>query len=148
MEPRESTPTSESFSFVEAERKILELWNKNQIFQKSLEKTKGGKNYIFYDGPPFATGLPHHGHIVASTLKDVVPRYFTMKGFYVDRRFGWDCHGLPIEQEIDKKFGSLATMTPRYVFWECQNCEEKFKLTNCYGNGRYCATSSNSKLTG
>ena len=109
MEPREATPLSESFSFVEAERKILELWNKNQIFQKTLEKTKSGKNYIFYDGPPFATGLPHHGHIVASTLKDVVPRYFTMKGFYVDRRFGWDCHGLPIEQEIDKKFGMSAS---------------------------------------
>ena len=109
MEPREATPLSESFSFVEAERKILKLWNKNQIFQKTLEKTKSGKNYIFYDGPPFATGLPHHGHIVASTLKDVVPRYFTMKGFYVDRRFGWDCHGLPIEQEIDKKFGMSAS---------------------------------------
>ena len=99
----------ENFSFVEAERKILELWNKNQIFKKSLEKTKNGKNYIFYDGPPFATGLPHHGHIVASTLKDVVPRYFTMKGYYVDRRFGWDCHGLPIEQEIDKKFNMSAS---------------------------------------
>ena len=109
MEPRQAAPSSESFSFVEAERKILELWNKNQIFKKSLEKTKAGKNYIFYDGPPFATGLPHHGHIVASTLKDVVPRYFTMKGFYVDRRFGWDCHGLPIEQEIDKKFGMSAS---------------------------------------
>ncbi len=99
----------ENFSFVEAERKILELWNTKQIFKKSLEKTKQGKNYIFYDGPPFATGLPHHGHIVASTLKDVVPRYFTMKGFYVDRRFGWDCHGLPIEQEIDKKFAMSAS---------------------------------------
>ena len=109
MEPREATPSSETFSFVEAERKILELWNKGQIFQKSLEKTKSGKNYIFYDGPPFATGLPHHGHIVASTIKDVVPRYFTMKGYYVDRRFGWDCHGLPIEQEIDKKFGMSAS---------------------------------------
>jgi isoleucyl-tRNA synthetase len=109
MEPREAAPSSENFSFVEAERKILELWNKNQIFQKSLDKTRAGKNYIFYDGPPFATGLPHHGHIVASTLKDVVPRYFTMKGYYVDRRFGWDCHGLPIEQEIDKKFGMSAS---------------------------------------
>ena len=99
----------ENFSFVEAERKILKLWNEQQIFKKTLEKTKSGKNYIFYDGPPFATGLPHHGHIVASTLKDVVPRYFTMKGFYVDRRFGWDCHGLPIEQEIDKKFGMSAS---------------------------------------
>lgn len=108
MEPREAAASSESFSFVEAEKSVLKFWNENQIFKKSLEKTKQGKNYIFYDGPPFATGLPHHGHLVASTLKDVVPRYFTMKGFYVDRRFGWDCHGLPIEQEIDKKFGMSA----------------------------------------
>jgi isoleucyl-tRNA synthetase len=109
MEPREAAPSSENFSFVEAEHKVFKHWKDNQIFQKSLEKTKKGKNYIFYDGPPFATGLPHHGHIVASTLKDVVPRYFTMKGYYVDRRFGWDCHGLPIEQEIDKKFGMSAS---------------------------------------
>ena len=106
---REATPQVENFSFSEAEKKILKFWQEKDIFKKSLEKTKKGKNYIFYDGPPFATGLPHHGHIVASTLKDIVPRYFTMKGFYVDRRFGWDCHGLPIEQEIDKKFQMSAS---------------------------------------
>ncbi len=105
----ESTTQNENFSFPEAERSIFKMWQEKQIFKKSLEKTKGGKNYIFYDGPPFATGLPHHGHIVASTLKDVVPRYFTMKGYYVERRFGWDCHGLPIEQEIDKKWQMSAT---------------------------------------
>jgi isoleucyl-tRNA synthetase len=109
METSENLNTNESFSFPEAERNILKFWNENQIFKKSLEKTKGGKNYIFYDGPPFATGLPHHGHIVASTLKDIVPRYFTMRGYHVDRRFGWDCHGLPIEQEIDKKFQMSAS---------------------------------------
>ena len=109
MEPREASPTTENFSFVEAEKSVLKFWQDQQIFKKSLDKTKNNKNYIFYDGPPFATGLPHHGHIVASTLKDVVPRYFTMKGFYVDRRFGWDCHGLPIEQEIDKKFQMSAS---------------------------------------
>ena len=106
METRE---TPESFSFPLEEEKVLKFWNENKIFQKSLEKTKNNKNYIFYDGPPFATGLPHHGHIVASTLKDIIPRYFTMKGFYVSRRFGWDCHGLPIEQEIDKKFAMSAS---------------------------------------
>ncbi len=103
-----TTDTPQQFSFVEAEKQILKFWNENKIFEKSLEKTKGKKTYIFYDGPPFATGLPHHGHLVASTLKDVVPRYFTMKGHYVSRRFGWDCHGLPIEQEIDKKFEMSA----------------------------------------
>ncbi len=106
---RETAPQTENFSFSQAERNILKFWQEKEIFKKSLEKTKKGKNYIFYDGPPFATGLPHHGHIVASTLKDVVPRYFTMKGYYVDRRFGWDCHGLPIEQEIDKKFQMSAS---------------------------------------
>lgn len=106
METRES---QENFSFPQEEEKVLKFWNDNDIFKKSLEKTKNSKNYIFYDGPPFATGLPHHGHIVASTLKDIIPRYFTMKGFYVSRRFGWDCHGLPIEQEIDKKFQMSAS---------------------------------------
>lgn len=106
---REAAPQTENFSFPEAEKNILKFWQEKDIFKKSLEKTKKGKNYIFYDGPPFATGLPHHGHIVASTIKDVIPRYFTMKGFYVDRRFGWDCHGLPIEQEIDKKFQMSAS---------------------------------------
>lgn len=101
--------TPDQFSFIETERAILENWKSKNIFKKSLEQTKSKAPYIFYDGPPFATGLPHHGHVVASTLKDIVPRYFTMKGFYVDRRFGWDCHGLPIEQEIDKKFGISAS---------------------------------------
>ncbi len=101
--------SSEQFSFVESEKQILQFWKKNNIFKKSLEKTKNCDPYIFYDGPPFATGLPHHGHLLASTLKDIVPRYFTMKGRYVSRRFGWDCHGVPIEHEIDKKLGMNAT---------------------------------------
>ena len=99
---------NEQFSFVKTEHSTLDFWKKNNVFKKSLEKTKAGRPYIFYDGPPFATGLPHHGHLVGSILKDIVPRYFTMKGRYVDRRFGWDCHGLPIEHEIDKKFEKSA----------------------------------------
>lgn len=100
--------STENFSFVESEHQVLKFWQENQIFQKSLENTKGNKPFIFYDGPPFATGLPHHGHLVGSTLKDIIPRYFTMKGFYIERRFGWDCHGLPVEHEIDKKLGMSA----------------------------------------
>lgn len=100
--------TSDNFSFVESEHKILKFWEENQTFKKSLEKTKKGAPYIFYDGPPFATGLPHHGHLVGGILKDAVPRYWTMKGRYVERRFGWDCHGLPVEHEIDKKLGMSA----------------------------------------
>ena len=64
--------------------------------------------FTFYDGPPFATGTPHYGHILPGTIKDIIPRYFTMKGRYVERRFGWDCHGLPVENEIDKKLGLSA----------------------------------------
>ncbi|EQC52012.1 isoleucine--tRNA ligase [Bacteriovorax sp. DB6_IX] len=96
------------FSFVESEHEVLKFWEENQIFEKSLEQTKEKEPFIFYDGPPFATGLPHHGHLLAGTLKDIVPRYWTMKGRYVQRRFGWDTHGLPIEQEINKKLGLSA----------------------------------------
>ncbi|WP_419168807.1 isoleucine--tRNA ligase [Halobacteriovorax sp.] len=96
------------FSFVNTEHEVLKFWEENDIFQKSLEQTKEKEPYIFYDGPPFATGLPHHGHLLAGTLKDIVPRYWTMKGRYVQRRFGWDTHGLPIEQEINKKLEMTA----------------------------------------
>ena len=99
---------STQFSFVEMEHAILEFWERESIFQKSLEQSKGSDPYVFYDGPPFATGLPHHGHLTASTIKDVIPRYWTMQGRHVSRRFGWDCHGVPIEWEIDKKLNMSA----------------------------------------
>ena len=99
---------SSTFSFVEMEHRILAFWEEHDVFRRSLAQTETRRPYIFYDGPPFATGLPHHGNLVASVLKDVVPRYWTMKGRHVLRRFGWDCHGLPIEQEIDKKLGMSA----------------------------------------
>ena len=89
----------------EIEEEILKFWGKNNTFKKSLNKTKNGKQYIFYDGPPFATGLPHYGHILASVLKDVFPRFFTMNGRHVERRWGWDCHGLPIENIAEKELG-------------------------------------------
>ncbi len=98
-------PTSDDFSFVDAEHDVLSYWDEGNVFQESLQRTENAEPYIFYDGPPFATGLPHHGHLVGSILKDAVPRYWTMKGRYVQRRFGWDCHGLPIEHEIDKSLG-------------------------------------------
>ena len=102
---RSINPDADTFSFVAAEHAVLDFWAKQDVFQKSLAQTRDQDPYIFYDGPPFATGLPHHGHLVGSILKDAVPRYFTMKGRYVQRRFGWDCHGLPIEHEIDKSLG-------------------------------------------
>lgn len=89
-------------SFPKREEKILKFWQEAGIFKESVEGRKDRPLFSTYDGPPFATGLPHYGHLLAGTIKDVVPRYKTMKGFYVPRRFGWDCHGLPIENEIEK----------------------------------------------
>ncbi|MDT8397903.1 MAG: isoleucine--tRNA ligase [Pseudomonadales bacterium] len=105
MTDQTDSAATESFSFVASEHEVLKFWQSADIFQKSLAQTRASKPYIFYDGPPFATGLPHHGHLVGSTLKDIIPRYHTMRGRYVQRRFGWDCHGLPIEHEIDKALG-------------------------------------------
>jgi isoleucyl-tRNA synthetase len=85
------------------EEEILRFWEKNDIFGKSIRQREGCEEYSFYDGPPFATGLPHFGHFVPGTIKDVIPRYQTMKGKKVERRFGWDCHGLPVEYEMEKE---------------------------------------------
>ncbi|OHB00784.1 MAG: hypothetical protein A3F53_00285 [Candidatus Zambryskibacteria bacterium RIFCSPHIGHO2_12_FULL_48_10] len=87
------------------EEKILQFWQDNKIFSKTLSQSKGKKEFIFYDGPPFATGLPHAGSLLSSIIKDVIPRYKTMQGFHVRRRWGWDCHGLPIENMIEKELG-------------------------------------------
>lgn len=84
---------------------MLKFWEENDSFRKSIEIRKTADEFVFYDGPPFATGLPHYGHILAGTIKDVIPRYQTMKGFRVERRFGWDCHGLPVENLIEKELG-------------------------------------------
>jgi len=86
------------------EENVLKYWKDINAFHKQMEMTKGRKPYTFYDGPPFATGLPHYGHIAAGTIKDVMTRYATQTGHYCQRRFGWDCHGLPIEYEIDKTY--------------------------------------------
>lgn len=90
-------------SFPDLERGILDYWRLEDIFKRSMSQRKDAEQFSFYDGPPFATGLPHYGHILAGTIKDVIPRYQTMRGKYVERRFGWDCHGLPVEYEIEKE---------------------------------------------
>ncbi len=87
------------------EKDILDFWKENHIFEKSDKKPAPNGEFIFYDGPPFATGLPHYGHILAGTIKDIIPRYKTMRGYRVARRWGWDCHGLPLENEIEKELG-------------------------------------------
>ena len=87
------------------EEAVLERWQKDATFEKSISQRANGPLYTLDDGPPFATGLPHYGHILTSYVKDVVPRYFTMRGYHVPRRWGWDCHGLPIEYEVEKELG-------------------------------------------
>mmetsp|Transcript_17506 Transcript_17506/g.29785 ORF Transcript_17506/g.29785 Transcript_17506/m.29785 type:complete len:1080 (-) Transcript_17506:88-3327(-) len=98
-------PVSERLNFPEAEEQVLEYWEKIKAFETCLKNSEGRPTYTFYDGPPFATGLPHYGHILAGTIKDTVTRFFSQKGYHVPRRFGWDCHGLPIEFEIEKELG-------------------------------------------
>ena len=92
-------------SFPELEKEILEFWQKNNIFEKSLEKNKGKEKFIFYEGPPTANGRPGIHHVLARAFKDLIPRYKTMKGYYVARRAGWDTHGLPVEIEVEKTLG-------------------------------------------
>lgn len=94
---------SQKSDFALQEERVLEFWQKNKIFEKSLNKPSSRGEYVFYDGPPFATGLPHYGHILAGTMKDAIPRYQTMRGYHVERRWGWDCHGLPIENLVQKE---------------------------------------------
>lgn len=91
--------------FPAMEEEVLNFWTTNQIFQQSITKDAPGGDYVFYDGPPFATGTPHYGHLVANLIKDVVPRFWTMRGYRVERKWGWDCHGLPIENIIEKDLG-------------------------------------------
>ena len=125
-------PVPENIDFAQEEGNILEYWKKIDAFKTSLKLSKGKPRYViifsshqseyskslkillnlsiiyrytFYDGPPFATGLPHYGHILAGTIKDIVTRYAHHSGFHVERRFGWDTHGLPVEYEIDKTLG-------------------------------------------
>ena len=96
---------SNRLGFSQMEEEILNFWQKENIFQKSIDERPKDKSFSFYDGPPFATGLPHYGHLLAGTIKDVIPRYKTMQGFRVERRFGWDTHGLPVEYEVEQTLG-------------------------------------------
>lgn len=98
-------PVDPKVDFPKQEEEVLKFWQDNKIFEKSISQREGAEDFTFYDGPPFATGLPHFGHFIPSTIKDIIPRYQTMKGKKVERRFGWDCHGLPVENLIEKELG-------------------------------------------
>ncbi len=98
-------PVSNQVDFAKMEEDVLAFWQEHDIFQRSIENRADADEFVFYDGPPFATGLPHYGHLLAGTIKDIVPRYQTMRGHRVERRFGWDCHGLPIEALAQEALG-------------------------------------------
>lgn len=95
--------SAQSSDVAKSEEEILNFWQERRIFEKSLEKPSPKGEFVFYDGPPFATGLPHYGHILAGTIKDCILRFKTMQGYHVPRRWGWDCHGLPIENLVEKE---------------------------------------------
>ena len=97
--------TAPKGTFAVREEEVLAFWNEHKVFEQSLEKPAPRGEYTFYDGPPFATGLPHYGHLLQSALKDAIPRYRTMRGYHVPRRWGWDCHGLPLENQIEQELG-------------------------------------------
>ena len=105
MEENMYEKVSSSLNFVEREKKTEKFWAENDIFRKSIELRKDGETYTFYDGPPTANGKPHIGHVLTRVIKDMIPRYRTMKGYHVLRKAGWDTHGLPVELEVEKLLG-------------------------------------------
>lgn len=119
--------------FPEMEKEVLNFWGKGNIFKKSVEKKAPLGEYTFFDGPPFATGMPHYGHIVASVIKDAVPRYWTMKGYKVVREWGWDCHGLPVENLAEKELNFKSkTDIEQYTVDRFNNYCESIVLRYAY----------------
>lgn len=98
-------PVNPQQSFPDLEEGIRQYWQEEDIFRRSIRQRADGQQFSFYDGPPFATGLPHYGHLLAGTIKDAIPRYQAMRGKHVQRRFGWDCHGLPVENLVEQEEG-------------------------------------------
>ena len=96
---------SNQVSFPELEKRVLSFWDQNRIYDQSLERRAGGKPFVFFEGPPTANGMPHPGHCLTRAIKDLFPRYRTMRGDYCQRKAGWDTHGLPVEMEVCKELG-------------------------------------------
>ena len=101
-----------NLNFVDREKKVEEFWKENHIFEKSMENRKEGETYTFYDGPPTANGKPHIGHVLTRVIKDMIPRYRTMKGYMVPRKAGWDTHGLPVELEVSGNTKECGRISP------------------------------------
>lgn len=126
-------PVDSKTHLPDIEHKYLDYWKAKDIFKRSVEARKGKPKYVFFDGPPFANGLPHYGHIMANSLKDAVTRYWNMRGYYVPRTNGWDCHGLPVEYEIEKELGlsgrkDIVDMGVEQFNTKCR--ESVFRYTN------------------
>ena len=127
---------SASLDFVPREKEVLEFWKANGIFEKSVEQSKGKPAYTFYDGPPTANGRPHIGHVLTRSMKDIIPRYRTMKGFDVLRKAGWDTHGLPVELEVEKLLDWTARSKSRVTacFLLLTNARSRFGNIKANGN--------------
>lgn len=114
-------------NFPKTEEEILKFWQDQKIFKKSLEKDSPKGDFVFYDGPPFATGTPHYGHLVPGTIKDIIPRFKTMQGYHVERKWGWDCHGLPVENIVEQKLGLKNRQDIEKIGIEvfCEDCRSE-----------------------
>ena len=136
---------STNMNFVEREKEIEKFWRDNDIFRKSMENRKEGETYTFYDGPPTANGKPHIGHVLTRVIKDMIPRYKTMKGYKVPRKAGWDTHGLPVELEVEKALGldgkeqiEKYGVEPKNVAKEMKNTDKKrAKFHNFYSEEKW-----------
>ena len=106
-------PVSSKLNVNEMEESVLKFWNDEKIFEKSTENRKGGKEYIFFEGPPTANGKPGVHHVLARSFKDIILRYRTMQGCHISRKGGWDTHGLPVEIEVEKKLGFTHMIVPK-----------------------------------
>ena len=120
-----------NLNFMEREKNVEQFWRDNDIFKKSMEQRKQGPTYTFYDGPPTANGKPHIGHLETRVIKDMIPRYRTMKGYYVPRKAGWDTHGLPVELEVEKLLGLdwfLLLINVRKASGSTKACGKNFPI--------------------
>lgn len=125
---------STNLNFVDREKETKKFWEENDIFRKSMENRKEGPTYTFYDGPPTANGKPHIGHVLTRVIKDMIPRYRTMKGYMVPRKAGWDTHGLPVELEVEKLLGLMVRNRLKNTEWS----PSLRNVRNLYGNIREC----------
>lgn len=123
-----------NMNFVDREKETEKFWRENDIFKKSMENRKEGETYTFYDGPPTANGKPHIGHVETRTIKDMIPRFQTMKGKYVPRKAGWDTHGLPVEIEVEKLLGLDGRIRSKHMVLSHSSKSVK----NPSGNTRVC----------